>query len=143
VTKIKKQGGLVLDPLTNGFRKLLSAYSHKYNLQNNRTGALFRPKTKAKCITEEAIIKETGLSNQEYFIQCFHYIHNNPLAAGLVELPEQWKWSSCRFYLNQSDETLTLADETPARSDETSDQHSFCNKELAYKFLGIEEGFVR
>ena len=30
VEELKKQGGLFLDPVTNGFRKLLSAYSHKY-----------------------------------------------------------------------------------------------------------------
>ena len=36
VKELKKQGGLLLDPVTNGFRKLLSAYSHKYNLQNDQ-----------------------------------------------------------------------------------------------------------
>ena len=46
---IKKQGGLFLDPITNGFRKLLSTYAHEYNINNNRSGSLFRPKTKAVC----------------------------------------------------------------------------------------------
>lgn len=27
------------------------------------------------------------------------YIHRNPVKRGLVELPEQWRWSSYRFYL--------------------------------------------
>lgn len=120
VKELKKQGGLLLDPVTNGFRKLLSAYSHKYNLQNDRTGALFRPKTKSKSITDEVIIKESGLSNMEYFCQCFHYIHNNPVAANLTTDPGDWKWSSYRFYNGKRN-------------------NSFCNKNLAYKFLGIEE----
>ena len=28
-----------------------------------------------------------------------HYIHQNPVACGLVEAPEQWRWSSARHYL--------------------------------------------
>lgn len=120
VAEIKKQGGLLLDPVTNGFRKLLSAYSHTYNLQNDRTGALFRPKTKSKCLTDEAALAETGLSDTAYFVKCFHYIHNNPVSAGLVTQPEEWKWSSLRYYVGKR-------------------ENSFCNKELAYKFLGIEK----
>jgi len=28
----------------------------------------------------------------------FEYIHANPVEAGLVSRPEQWKWSSCAHY---------------------------------------------
>ncbi|HWW13236.1 MAG TPA: transposase [Candidatus Dormibacteraeota bacterium] len=28
-----------------------------------------------------------------------HYIHQNPVKQGLVEKPEQWRWSSARHYL--------------------------------------------
>jgi putative transposase len=28
-----------------------------------------------------------------------HYIHQNPVARGLVDKPEQWRWSSARYYL--------------------------------------------
>jgi hypothetical protein len=27
------------------------------------------------------------------------YIHNNPVRSGLVEVPEEWYWSSARFWL--------------------------------------------
>jgi len=33
VLDIKKQGGLFLDPVTNGFRKLLSTYAHEFNIK--------------------------------------------------------------------------------------------------------------
>lgn len=39
-----RQGNLTLDSLTNGYRKMLSAYSHDFNKRNNRSGSLFRPK---------------------------------------------------------------------------------------------------
>ena len=27
-----------------------------------------------------------------------HYMHLNPVKRGLVAQPEDWRWSSCRFY---------------------------------------------
>jgi hypothetical protein len=47
--EVKKQGGLILDPVTNGYRKLLSTYAPGFNKKNNRTGAFFWPKTKSIC----------------------------------------------------------------------------------------------
>jgi len=32
--EVKQQGGLLLDPVTNGFRKLLSTYAHEFNIKN-------------------------------------------------------------------------------------------------------------
>ena len=32
-------------------------------------------------------------------IEKLRYMHSNPVKRGLVESPEQWHWSSCRFYL--------------------------------------------
>ena len=31
-------------------------------------------------------------------VEKLRYMHRNPLKRGLVELPEQWCWSSYRFY---------------------------------------------
>ncbi len=30
------------------------------------------------------------------------YIHENPVEAGLIAKPEDWKWSSAAFYINKS-----------------------------------------
>jgi len=38
------------------------------------------------------------LSTNRMMDQRLHYTHNNPVAAGLVEIPEQWKWSSAIDY---------------------------------------------
>ena len=32
-------------------------------------------------------------------IEKLRYMHNNPVKRGLVEEPEQWSWSSSRYYL--------------------------------------------
>src|SRR5207342_1559792 len=60
VATLQQQGGLMLDPITNGFRNLLSTYSHEFNKQNSRTGALFRPKTKAKCLSDQKLIAKSA-----------------------------------------------------------------------------------
>ena len=38
------------------------------------------------------------------FEQKVDYIHNNPVAAGLCELPEQYSFSSARYYYDGTDE---------------------------------------
>ena len=38
------------------------------------------------------------LLNQAMFIQKLEYIHYNPVRAGLCELPEDYHYSSARFY---------------------------------------------
>jgi putative transposase len=32
-------------------------------------------------------------------VEKLRYMHRNPVRRGLVESPEQWRWSSCRSYL--------------------------------------------
>jgi putative transposase len=34
-------------------------------------------------------------------VEKLRYMHRNPVERGLVESPEQWRWSSYRFYLLQ------------------------------------------
>ncbi|MBX9784779.1 MAG: hypothetical protein K2X48_15935 [Chitinophagaceae bacterium] len=102
-----KQGGLVLDSVSNGFRKLLSAYAHYFNTQTNRSGSVFRPKTKAK----ELEVK----GNRNYYINCFYYLHQNAWRHGLVTHASLWKYSSYHFYAGNRIKSL-------------------CNKKLAEEF---------
>ena len=39
------------------------------------------------------------LYTHEVFMQKLDYIHNNPVKAGLCQLPEEYEWSSASFYL--------------------------------------------
>lgn len=91
-----KQGGIMLDPITNGIRKLLSGYTRIFNKEKSRTGSLFRQKTKSKSLSDIKV--SPGESMTDYFISCFHYIHRNPLAAKLVQHAGDWEFSSFRDY---------------------------------------------
>ena len=67
-------------------------YTRAINLQEKRTGSLFRQKFKAKAITQDKN------STQDYSKSVIRYIHNNPVHAGLVIDPNEYLWSSARDY---------------------------------------------
>ena len=95
--------------LNDSIGTMLRSYTRAINIQEERTGSLFRRKTKAECITkvssnqgftssETLIIKETLISDREYLQTCFDYIHNNPMEAGLVKDAKDWEYSSYLEY---------------------------------------------
>ena len=95
--------------INKAFQIMLSSYSQAINKQENRTGSLFQQHTKAKVLeTENPLYAET----------CFHYIHQNPVKAGLVKEIERWEFSSVREYALLRNEKL-------------------CNQEKAYLLLNI------
>jgi len=105
VSILMKQGALLIDPLTNGFRKLLSGYTRTTNTKYNRTGSLFRQKTKANNLSEIKIIAASD-NIQDYYLTCFNYIHSNPAKAAIVAAPEDWEYSSYKDYLELRRGTL-------------------------------------
>lgn len=112
---IMKQGGLEIEKLTNGIRKLLSGYARIFNKRYHQTGSLFRQKTKAKNLFGEELVLMKKYTLQDYCSQCFSYIHQNPVAAGLVKQPGDWQFSSYPDYAGIRNGNL-------------------CNKELAAKY---------
>ncbi|OQA00208.1 MAG: hypothetical protein BWY70_00767 [Bacteroidetes bacterium ADurb.Bin408] len=85
---------------------LLTSYTRAINIQENSSGSLFRPHTKAICLTQHQGITPSffdtqsgtvlyqSLPEKEYPQVCFNYIHNNPLNAGMVNHPSEWPYSS-------------------------------------------------
>jgi len=79
---------------------LLSSYAKAINKKYRRSGSLFRQKTKAKCLSS------TRQSGERYIRTCFHYIHQNPLRAGIISDLHQWAFSSYRDYAGLRNGTL-------------------------------------
>lgn len=89
---------------------LLASYTRAINKQENRSGSLFRQKTKAVCLTlSEGVSRSyynsefgTYLDNsqpeKEHVQVCFDYIHQNPVKAKLVHQSSDWEYSSARDY---------------------------------------------
>ncbi len=86
-----------LQNLSKTIGKTLSSYTQAIHIQNNTTGNLFQKKTKAKSLTEDSMIKP-GHIMKDYLLNCFLYIHNNPLQADLVSDLKDWPFSSWLDY---------------------------------------------
>jgi putative transposase len=94
-------GGKPMQELAYRIGILLSSYSQAINKQRNTSGSLFQQRTNAKILNE--MRSESQVS---YFEQCFHYIHQNPLVAGLVKDISTWPYSSYLDYIGVRNETL-------------------------------------
>ena len=107
-TRVIRDGSFERQQFSQGIKQLLSSYTKAINKQEGRTGSLFQQKTKAICVTD----------NNQHDSTTFHYIHQNPMKAGLVKNMEDWEFSSFKEYIGLQKETL-------------------CNIELAKERLSI------
>lgn len=82
-------------PLSYSIGILLSSYSQAINKQNGTSGSLFQQRTKAKYLDNVDLVRTV-----------FHYIHQNPVRAGLVQKMEDWAFSSFRDYTGFRNGTL-------------------------------------
>jgi REP element-mobilizing transposase RayT len=74
-------------PLSILMHRILTGYAITFNHRHERTGHLFQARHKSKLCLSDA-----------YLAALIHYIHLNPVRAGLVSKPEDWVWSSCRSH---------------------------------------------
>ena len=55
------------------------------------------------------------------FVEKLRYIHRNPVQRGLVERPEDWKWSSFRHYISGEPGAVEIESEWTARHRERAE----------------------
>ncbi|MEQ8237573.1 MAG: transposase [Cyclobacteriaceae bacterium] len=110
--KVIRLGPIESTELGNAFRLLCSGYANYFNKKYQRSGSLFRQKTKSKSL------EVTNDINYPFI--CFQYIHQNPMKAGICSKMEDWEFSSFRDYLGVRKGTL-------------------CNTQLAFDFIEIEK----
>ena len=70
-------------PISDWIRFVFSGYTQYFNHKYSRSGTLFEGRVKSRMITDES-----------YLIRSSLYIHYNPVVAGLVSKPEDWKFSN-------------------------------------------------
>ena len=66
---------------------LLFEYSRWYRTQTGYVGHLWQGRYKSPLVAADS-----------YFLECGRYIERNPVRAGIVERPEDYRWSSYRYY---------------------------------------------
>jgi len=75
--------------LSGGMQFFNGSYTSYFNRRHRRSGHLFQGRYKAQLVEEEG-----------YYLEVSRYIHLNPVRAGCVERPEQYRWSSYGGYHN-------------------------------------------
>jgi hypothetical protein len=74
---------------SNVLRGFTTSYVRAFNKWHGRVGYLYQGNTKSKLVEQD-----------EYLIHLCRYIHLNPVTAGLVDRPEQWKYSDYREWIS-------------------------------------------
>jgi REP element-mobilizing transposase RayT len=82
-----------LASLSEFMREIKVGFTRYYNRRHNRRGYFWGDRFKS-------VIVENG----ETLINCLAYIDLNPLRAGLVELPEQYRWNSLGYHMQTGNE---------------------------------------
>ena len=88
-----------LSNLSEFVREIKVGFARYYNRRHNRRGYFWGDRFKS-------VIVEKG----ETLINCLAYIDLNPLRAGLVDLPEEYRWNSLGYHMqtNNKDNFLSL-----------------------------------
>jgi putative transposase len=123
-----KHSPVEINALTEGLRLLLSSYSKGVQRQEKLTGNLFQQKTKSKCVDSD--------ESNYYSTTAFHYIHQNPLRAGLELHGNVWEFSSLNEYLKYGNANTQI-------SNDGFDIENLCNRRLAYEILDLTPEFIR
>jgi putative transposase len=88
---------------------MLRTYTRAINKQEQMSGSLFRQETKSICVSCHKSLAPISMnsmygktinieSKRNYPQNCFEYIHQNPVKAGLVEKQTDWQFSSAKDY---------------------------------------------
>ncbi len=103
--RVSKADSLI--SLNDAIGMLQKSYARAIHKQQNASGSLFRKPCKAKdgWLDEFVTLKQPSgredlrfLPGTDYAYQCFCYIHNNPVKAGLATTDVEWVYSSARDY---------------------------------------------
>lgn len=75
--------------------RLNGPYAYTFNRRHGRKGHLFERRFYSKIIHNDVQLLETT-----------RYIHLNPVEAGLVKAPQEYPWTSYRFYIQEMSQSL-------------------------------------
>lgn len=114
-----------LSDLAHFMQKVNLVFAQTYNNLNDRCGAVFRNRYKAEPIYD-----------MKHLINCIKYIHMNPVKAGIVDICEDYRYSSYLSYLNHGPITKSkIMVDTFGKDYNFSE---FLDTDVKYKFMDVE-----
>ncbi len=93
--------------ISNLMQRIGTAYALYYNRRHGRSGPVF-----------ESRYTSCPVEGTRYFNNALTYIHNNPVAAGIVETPADYHWCSAFYFRNNN--TCFLIKDSPLKNTELS-----------------------
>ncbi|MCR4428060.1 MAG: transposase [Caldiserica bacterium] len=87
--------------LSRGMHWLCTSHVRLYHKEHETTGHLWQDRFRSFLVQED-----------EHFLMVMRYVEANPIRAGLVSLPGEWKWSSFRERIGEKVK-IPLLDESP------------------------------
>lgn len=85
-----------IDYLTKAIKRLNIRYAMYFNKEDERIGHVFQDRYRSEVILDEP-----------YLLQVIRYVHNNPVKAGIVNHPLDYKWSSYKEYMTVSSNIIS------------------------------------
>ncbi len=77
------------EDLSTVIKRITVGYAHYYNSKYQHAGHLFQNRFRSEVVNDET-----------YFLTLLRYIHQNPVAAGIIKTVETYRWSSWMEYEN-------------------------------------------
>ncbi|QQY79955.1 REP element-mobilizing transposase RayT [Keratinibaculum paraultunense] len=84
-------------PISKIMHQINTRYAKYYNYSTGNTGPVFEDRYKGILVQDES-----------YLLALIRYIHNNPVAAKICPIMEQYKWSSDMFYRMNMDNMVDI-----------------------------------
>ena len=110
-------------------RNLNSFYTRFFNKKYDLVGHLFQGRYRSVLVEKEA-----------YLMEVSRYIHLNPVRAGIVKNPEDYRWSSFQAYMGKTD-TICYCDkilEMIGDNDKPKNYRNFIYEKLEDKDYSLE-----
>lgn len=97
-----------------------SSFTRYFNLKNNRKGPLW-----------QSTVKSVYIESNEHLLHVSRYIHLNPATKYLVNKPEDWNFSSYKFFI--SDEKYLKEYVKEISIDDCADYKKFVENNIDYQ----------
>ena len=75
------------DGISRIMSRIGTSYAWWYNRKYDRSGHVFQGRFGSECVEDDT-----------HLLTVVRYIHNNPVRAAMVSVPEEYRWSSIRAY---------------------------------------------
>ncbi|MGI5880031.1 MAG: REP-associated tyrosine transposase [Syntrophomonadaceae bacterium] len=116
-------------------KRITVSYVYYFNKKYKRVGHLFQDRYKSEVVEQDS-----------YVLSLARYIHQNPVKAGMVKRPDDYKWSSYNSYLNKDnyyrrmlDTDIVLGLFAIDREVAVEEYIKFMNEESQERFIDLQE----